>query len=139
MNYNFKTHIIACIVFVALELVLVNVAFSSQLTFEGANPGLFSTASPHGLAALMSSVVKPTNPASTATQSSVSSTDLIQRGILSQISTKINNQIFNTANKSGSYDLGDGNQVSFIRTGGNIVITLTDAKTGTTVITMPDL
>jgi hypothetical protein len=136
MSCTFRTNLLACIIFCALELVVANTAFSSPLTFEGTNPGFFSTASPNGVASLMNSVVKPTNP---STNTSTNPADLVQRGVLSQISTKINNQIFNTANQSGLYDLGGGNQVSFVRTGGNIVITFVDARTGTTVITMPDI
>lgn len=40
---------------------------------------------------------------------------------------------------SGSFDLGDGNLISFLRAGGNVTITFFDPVKGQTVITVPDL
>lgn len=118
---------------------IVPAAFASTLLFEGKNPALFSGANPAGYSILMDSVLRPSDPSSDSLAELSSPAALIQRAVASQISTEINNQIFDTANPSGSYDLGDGNLISFIREGGNVIITITSPTTGVTVITLPDI
>lgn len=114
-------------------------AFASTLLFEGKNPALFSGANPAGFSVIMNSVLRPSDPSSDSLAELSSPAALIQRAVASQISTEINNQIFDTDNPSGSYDLGDGNLISFVRGGGNVVITITSPTTGVTVITLPDI
>lgn len=114
-------------------------AFASTLLFEGKNPALFSGANPAGFSSIMSSVLRPSDPSMDSLAELSSPAALIQRAVASQISTEINNQIFDTNNPSGSYDLGDGNLISFIRSDGNVIITITSPITGITVITLPDI
>jgi hypothetical protein len=114
-----------------------NTSMASTLLFEPKNPAFFSNTNNASIGQLMNSVRRPEAP--TPSTPALSTADIIQQGVLSQISTKINNDIFNTSNPTGSYDLGNGNRVSFVRTGGNVVITIINATTGTTVITVPDI
>jgi len=137
MTCNLKTKLVACLVVGILTLALSAPVFSSEIIFEGKNPGIFSSAPPNGISALMNSVVRPEDPAIDA--GALDPAELIQRGILSKVSTEINDQIFDVNNASGSYDLGGGNLVSFIRAGGDLIITIVNVQTGTTVITLPDL
>lgn len=80
----------------------LNTSFASPLLFEGKNIALFSGANPGSLAALKDTVIRPADPSAARTTSASSAADLIQRSIISQISTTINNQIFDTNNPSGS-------------------------------------
>lgn len=140
MKYPLRIKLFTAIIAGFLFTVcLMSSAFASVLLFEGKNPALFSGANPAGFSPLMSSVLRPTDPDSTSLAEMSSPAALIQRAVASQISTEINNQIFDTANPSGSYDLGDGNLISFIREGGNVIITITSPTTGVTVITLPDI
>ncbi|MEZ5691114.1 MAG: hypothetical protein R3D71_05570 [Rickettsiales bacterium] len=112
-------------------------AEASPITFVGKNPAIFSDANPNGLSALMNSVDKPATRRTTPTPNS---SELIIRGLESQITNKIYNDIFNTANPSGIFQLPSGGQISFVRPGdGNIVITIVNSANVTSVITVPDI
>ena len=111
------------------------VAEASNLTFQGQNAGLFSTANPSDTSVLMNSVAKPVV---TSTIPSISPATLIEQSVVSQISSKIYNQIFSGTAASGSYDLGGGNTISYLRSGGYVTINITSPTTGTTTLTVPD-
>jgi|GEM_PF-6175704 len=125
-------------IYICLFFVLGSNAFASPLLFDPKNSAFFSGANSSSTTTLMSSVVRPANPNST-TASGISSANLIEQGLISQISTKITNDIFSTSNDSGNYDLGNGNTISFVRdiTNATVVITIVNSKTGTTVVTLP--
>jgi len=107
-------------------------AEASTLTFQGQNAGLFSSANPSDTSMLMNSVAKP------AVTSSISSATLIEQSIISQISLKIYNEIFKGTAASGSYDLGGGNAISYMRSGGYITVKLTNPGNGTTTLSVLD-
>jgi hypothetical protein len=45
--------------------------------------------------------------------------------------------MFNGTAPSGTYNLGDGNIISYTKGGGNLTITIVDPVNGTTTITIP--
>jgi hypothetical protein len=110
-------------------------AEASNLIFQGQNAGLFSSANPAGTSVLMNSVAKPV---ATSASSSISSATLIQQSIVSQLSMKIYNEIFKGSGAAGSYDLGGGNSISYLREGGYITVTIINPKNGTTTLTVLD-
>jgi len=110
---------------------------ASQLVFQGQNAALFPNANPADTAALMNSVHKPSQPASTLPV--VSPATLIQQSVQSQISSKIYNDIFTGTSASGFYDLGGGSSIGYTRSGGYITISITNPANGTTTITVPDV
>ncbi len=120
---------------VAVFACLSPAAEASNLTFQGQNAGLFSTANPAGTSVLMNSVAKPV---ATSAYSSISSATMIQQSIVSQISVRIYNEIFKGSGASGSYDLGGGNSISYLREGGYITVTITNPANGTTTLTVLD-
>ncbi len=115
----------------------VSVAEASPLTFRGQNAALFPDANPNATAALMNTVVKPTPKPKPAT--AIDQNRLIIQGLESQITNKIYNDIFDTHNASGSYQLPGGGSISFVRSGGNIEITIIDSSGATSEITVPDI
>ena len=121
-----------------LSSACFNPAFASSIIFQGQNAALFSGANPSDTTALMSSVVKPNNP-NAASASALSTQSLILQSVESQISTHINNIIFNNANAAGSFNLGNGSLISFVRAAGLLTINLTDPVHGLTTITIPDV
>jgi hypothetical protein len=140
MTYNFfKTGITAVLVTGFLFASGVHAAFASNIIFQGTNPAFFPNANPGGIAQIMDGVTKPAAPSSGLPATLTSPAALIEQSLEAQISNTINNEIFNTSNPSGTYDLGGGNIVSFVRSGGNVVIDITAPNTGTTVITLPDI
>ena len=126
----------ACFICIALSVTQFSVADASNLTFQGQNAGLFSTANPSDTAVLMNSVAKPT--ANTVTPS-ISPSTLVEQSIISQISTKIYNDLFKGSAASGSYDLGGGNRISYVRSGGYVTVDITSPSNGTTTLTVLDL
>lgn len=126
---------IAGIGWIALAICNVLSAQASNLTFQGQNAGLFPGANPSDTSVLMNSVAKPAvSPGSY----SINPSTLIEQSILSQISSKIYNQIFQGTAASGYYDLGNGSTVSYARSGGYITINITSPTNGTTTISVPD-
>jgi hypothetical protein len=117
--------------------IYAGAAVASPLTFRGQNAAIFPDAYSGNTSALMNSVPKP--KAKAATTPVIDPARLIQQSLQSQISSKIYNDIFNTTSASGSYDLGGGNLISYVRVGGNIEISITNPTNGTTVITVPDV
>lgn len=114
-------------------------AFASSIAFEGQNPAIFQSANPGGNAALMASVNKPKDP-NQSLSGQLSPATIVEQAVLSQISAQINDQIFNGGQPAGGpFDLGGGSTISYVRQGGNLVITLFDPQHGQTVITLPDL
>ena len=124
------------VLFVSAFIVLSNQTQASQLMFQGQNAGIFPSANPADTSQLMLSVAKPTQ--STATPS-VSPSTLVEQSVLSQISSKIYQDIFNSPSNSGSFDLGTGSTISYLKAGGNITITIYDPVNGKTVITVPNI
>ncbi len=126
---------IASFIGVALLVVHSPAADASNLVFQGQNAGLFPGANPSDTSVLMNSVEKPT---AKSTISSISPATLIEQSIVSQISSKIYNDMFKGSAPSGSYDLGGGNTISYLREGGYITVTITSPGNGTTTLTVLD-
>jgi hypothetical protein len=124
-----------CVVGTALFASISPSAEASNLVFQGQNAGLFSTANPAGTAVLMNSVAKPV---ATSAASSITPATQIQQSIVSQISSRIYNEIFKGSGVSGYYDLGGGNSISYLREGGYITVTINSTKNGTTTLTVLD-
>ncbi len=123
--------------FIGLACLLSHspVADASNLTFQGQNAGLFPTANPSDTSVLMNSVSKPV---ATSTIPTINPATLIEQSVVSQISSKIYNQIFSGTAVSGSYDLGGGNSINYLRSGGYVTINITSPSNGTTTLTVPD-
>ena len=105
-------------------------------TFQGQNAGLFSSANPSGTSLLMNSTPKPKVSSSS---SSINPATLIEQSVVSQISSKIYQDIFTGTAASGFYDLGGGNTITYLRSGGYVNVTITSPSNGTTTIKVPDL
>ena len=110
-------------------------AEASSFIFQGQNAGLFSSANPSDTSVLMNSVSKPV---ATSTIPTINPATLIEQSVVSQISSKIYNQIFSGTAVSGSYDLGGGNSINYLRSGGYVTINITSPSNGTTTLTVPD-
>jgi hypothetical protein len=113
-------------------------ASASQILFDPKNTAFFSGVNPASTSALLSSVVRPEKPSSSSGYVPTSTADLIQQGVMSQISTKITTDIFKTTNPSGTYDLGDGSLISFDKNDTGVGITFISPTRGKTVITLPN-
>lgn len=126
-----------------LTLSFANSAGAGALVFQGQNAALFPGANPSDTSTLMNSVPKPGGAngaaAAAAAATAPSPATLVEQAIESQISSKIYNDIFNSSATSGTFNLGGGNIISFVKTGGNIIITFIDPVHGTTTITVPDI
>jgi hypothetical protein len=133
----FKRLSLSLLALAALTGFSADGASASELLFTGQNAALFPQANPADTAALMNSVHKPSPDTSSST--AVSASRLIQQSLESRISSKIYNDIFDSAEASGFYDLGNGSTISYVRAGGNITITINDPANGSTVITVPDV
>ena len=112
-------------------------ASASQILFDPKNTAFFSGVNPASTSALLSSVVRPEKPSSSSGYQSSSPGDLVMNNVAAQISTKITNDIFNGINSAGTYDLGDGNLISFTNNGKDIGITIISPTKGKTVLTLP--
>jgi hypothetical protein len=122
----------------ALGLALVCVfsqASASTILFQGSNPAFFPNANPGAIAQLMDSVRKPTDPATAAAANANNPSSIVQQAVESEISSKINDIIFNTNNASGTFNLGGGNEITFSRAGGQLTINVTEPS-GTTQFTL---
>ncbi|MCE1273219.1 MAG: curli assembly protein CsgF [Chlorobiales bacterium] len=106
---------------------------ASNFTFQGQNAALFPNTNPGNMSVFMNSVEKP--PTKTET---VNPASMIEQSIISQLSSKIYNDIFKGAAVSGYYDLGDGSAISYSRNAGTIKVDITDPSTGTTSLTVLD-
>ena len=116
------------------------VAHASSLVFTGQNAGLFSTANPNGVSILMNSVSKKNASESTSSSSSLSNStaQMIENMVAGQISSHIYTQIFGASYApSGSFDLGGGNLITYIRGAQTVDITVYSTATGTTTISLP--
>lgn len=120
-------------------ILQMHAALASTLLFQGQNAAIFPGANPSGQPLLLESVQRPVNPALSSANSALTPASLIEQSVESQISAQIYNQIFNTSNASGSFSLGNGSLINYVRAGGNVEITITDPVNGTTTITIPDL
>ncbi len=120
---------------VALFVGLSAASEGSPLVFQGQNAGLFSTANPSDITVFMNSVAKPV---ATSSASSITPATQIQQSIVSQISSRIYNEIFKGSAASGYYDLGGGNSINYVREGGYITVTINSTKNGTTTLTVLD-
>ncbi len=122
---------------ISLSFLCMAQAHASPLVFQGQNAALFPGANPAGTATLMNSVDKPV---AALPQTPVADpARLIQQSLQSQISNKIYQDIFQSDAASGFYDLGGGSSIGFERTGGNVIINITNPTNGSTVITIPDI
>lgn len=133
------TRILMAITLAAGVMIQAPSVLASTLVFQGQNAALFSGANPLGQQMLLESVQRPVNPALANSTSALSPASLIEQSVESQVSSQIYNQIFNTSNASGSFNLGNGSLINYVRAGGNVQITITDPVNGTTTITIPDL
>ncbi|MDX2072763.1 MAG: curli assembly protein CsgF [Alphaproteobacteria bacterium] len=142
LSRQYYTHYIrALTAALCCSTAIAGSASASTLVFEGNNGAIFNTAPPSGQALMLASTNKPKNDprAGSSTIPTTSSGELVQQSVLNQISNEINQQIFNSSNASGTFDLGNSRTISYVRTGGNIVITIFDPSKGPTVITVPDV
>lgn len=65
--------------------------------------------------------------------------ETVKASFVARLSSQLYNQIFGDgAGSAGTFDLGDGNIISFVRGGGNVTITFTNPDGSRTVITVPD-
>jgi hypothetical protein len=126
-------------IILALTVFLSIDARANSITFTGRNAAIFSGANPLDQQLMLESVVRPANPALTSSLGGITPASLILQSVEGQISNQINSEIFNGSNASGFFDLGGGNSISYLRTGGNIVINITDPVHGTTTVTVPDI
>jgi hypothetical protein len=120
---------------VAVSVSYAPSAVASSFTFQGQNAGLFPSANPSDTSVLMNSVSKPTTASTIPT---ITPASLIEQSIISQISTKIYNDIFKGTSASGYFDLGGGNTISYTRSGGYITVDIVNATTGKTTLTVLD-
>jgi hypothetical protein len=125
--------------FAGLLLIFATNAQASQILFRGQNAGLFPDANPGAMGILMNSVDRPENPQLASALGGISPSTLVMQSVQSQISAEIKDQIFNGGAASGTFDLGGGSIISFIRAGGNVNITFIDPVHGTTTISIPDI
>jgi hypothetical protein len=116
-------------------------AQASAVVFAGQNPAVFPGANPANASVLLASTNRPRDPAAAAAAAAgqLDPASVVQQSVLGQISAKINDQIFNGGQAAGSYDLGSGNLINYVRAGGNLTIYVTDPVHGRTTITLPDL
>ncbi len=122
---------IAGFIGIAVALSTPPAAIASNFTFQGQNAGLFPNANPSDIAILMNSVNKPTS-----TPANLTTSALIQESVISQISTKMYNDIFNGTAAAGYYDLGGGSSISFKRSAGYVTLTVVDPINGSTTLTV---
>ena len=120
-------------------IALFSSASASNLTFQGQNAALFPGANPADTSMLMNSVPKPSSSSSAPTIPTVNPATLVEQSLESQISSKIYNDIFTGSNASGFFNLGDGNTINYLRSGGDVTITIVSPTSGTTTITVPDI
>lgn len=126
--------LIICLACTGYSTVLPSGAEASNFTFQGQNAALFPNTNPANMSVFMNSVEKP----STSTDQTVNTASMIQQSVISQISSKIYNDIFKGTAVSGYYDLGDGSAISYSRSSGYITVDITNPSTGTTTMTVLD-
>ncbi|HEU5048473.1 MAG TPA: hypothetical protein VFT64_11600 [Rickettsiales bacterium] len=119
----------------SLALITASSAYASPLVFQGQNAALFPGANPSDTALLMNSVPKPASDPTS--QANLTSANLIQSAIESQISSKIYNDIFGSgAASSGSEVLGNGNIIKWQPdpSGTGVQVTIYYANGGSSII-----
>lgn len=134
-----KSAIFYTIQLVAVLLCGAQSAYAGNLIFRGQNAAIFPDANPGNTASLLASTVRPRDPKTIAPSVGLTPAQVVQQSVLGQISSQINSQIFDGNQGSGTFDLGGGNIISYVRANGDIIITVVDPRTGTTTITLPDL
>jgi hypothetical protein len=128
-----QTALLVCAVFTVSHSPT---AKASSLVFTGQNAALFNTANPNDTSLLMNSVNKSRAADIISAEEPIAK--MIQNAVVSQISSKIYDDIFGANPKAGgTYDLGGGNIVEFHRSGGYVYISII-TPTGTTQIKIPD-
>lgn len=125
--------LVICLACTGYSTALPSAAQASNFTFQGQNAALFPNTNPGNMSVFMNSVEKP--PTKTDT---VDPASMIEQSIISQLSSKIYNDIFKGTAVSGYYDLGDGSAISYSRSAGSIKVDITDPSTGTTSLTVLD-
>lgn len=125
----------------ALFCSTASASFASPLVFEGNNAALFNSAPPSGQSLMLLSTNKSKNDPRTGstTPTTTDPGELVQQSVLNALSNDITQQILSSTNASGTFDLGNGRTISYIRSGGNITVTIFDPAKGPTVITIPDV
>ncbi|NBO18779.1 MAG: hypothetical protein EBV03_06060 [Proteobacteria bacterium] len=125
-----------------LPLILFLSLFSADaqagvLLFQPQNPAVFAGANPGGNAALLASTVRPKDPRTTSFgANSLNVGLLVQQSVVGQISSKINDQIFNSAPGAfGSFPIS-GYNIQYVNNGGVLTVTFTDANGATTSVTL---
>lgn len=116
---------------------------ASPLVFEGNNSAIFNTAPPSGQSQMLLSTNKskndPHNKAGSPAFTTADSSEIVQQSVLNALSNEIKQQILDSTNASGTFDLGNSRTISYVRSGGNITVTIFDPAKGPTVITLPDV
>jgi hypothetical protein len=143
------THFSARTVFLAgLTAILLPLSASAtQMTFEPRNPifqpGNFSnTAAFAAIAEATKKKDTEASPTGSAAGSATSLASTLQASVLANAASEINRRIFctggGTCQNAGTFQLGNGGTISFVRDGsGNITINFNDPINGTTTIIVP--
>ncbi len=92
---------------------------------------------PGGNAQLLASTQRPADPKAASFSNGLTDAEILKQSILAQSSSAINNEIFNSMSPQGTFPLGDGSTVSYVRNGLLVTITFTAANGTQTVITVP--
>lgn len=109
-------------------------AYAGQLVFSGQNPAIFAGANPGNASVLMAGVKRPNDPRQSSLNGALSPSKIVEQSVLSQASSRINDQIFNsTPGSSGTFDLGGGSSIAYTNIAGVITLTVVNGQ-GTTVI-----
>ncbi|MBV8938495.1 MAG: hypothetical protein JO089_01475 [Alphaproteobacteria bacterium] len=113
---------------------------ASPLTYAPVSPA-FQPGNPYAgttLQAVAQAQEKHNTGSNTPLSPTANIAQTVQAALLSQITSQIYNDIFGqNAAASGTFNLGGGNLISFIRVGGQVQITFTDPTNGQTVISVP--
>lgn len=117
--------------------ILGSQAHASSMMYVPQNGAIFSNANPNGQALLQASAPRPYDPKSASFSSGLTDAEILKQSILAQASSAINNEIFNGISPQGTFPLGDGSTVSYVRNGAMVTITFTAANGTQTVITVP--
>lgn len=125
--------------------MLTGAASAQQMTFTPTiatlQPGN-SLAGPTQLAIAEAQKKKESNDP-TAGLAERSIADTVKAAFVSRLTSDLYSNVFCNGQpgcqNSGLFDLGDGNQISFIRAGGNVTITFQNPDGTQTVIVVPDL
>lgn len=129
------------IAFLAAGLALLAPhALASQMVYTPVNPTFQpgNQLSGSTLLSVAEAQKKRESISTSLTDRSIAET--VKASLLSRISSNIYNQIFCSGAgclASGNFDLGDGNLISFVKTGSDVSITILNPDGSSTVISVP--